>query len=161
MNDNRDKRILIAEPDQCIAETLKEFLIHAGYATEIIADRDLIAARVSDSQFGIVIVDYLFNASGGTEILETVLEADPTICVIVLTSYPLVECVISAFRKGAFDVIVKPVDLFELNRIVASASKRYRLNRAYRLIIENLDRVEELISSSEPQQARETFQLTQ
>ncbi len=161
MNDNHDKRILIAEPDKCIADALKEFLIHAGYVADIIDDRELVARKAAEGRFGVVIVDHLFNASGDTQILEALLETDPTICVIVMTSYPLVECVISDYRKGAFDVLVKPVDLFELNQIVARAFRQYRLNCAYRLVAENLDRIEQLIASDEPQAAREVFDLVE
>jgi len=159
MNDNRDKRILIAEPDTCIANTLKEFLVHAGYEAEITADREMIARKATEEHFGVVLVDHLFNASGGTEILETLLDSDPTICVIIMTSYPLVECIISAYRKGAVDVVIKPVDLFELDQIVARAFRQYRLNCAYRMVAENLDRIEQLITSDEPQTARELFDL--
>lgn len=159
MNDNHDKRVLIAEPDTCIADTLREFLVYAGYVAETIDDRDLVAKVAAEDGYGVVLIDQLFSSSGGTGILEALLEANPAICVIVLTSYPLVECVISAYRKGAFDVVVKPVDIFELHRIVARAFQRYRLNCAYRLVAENLDKIEELVASDKSPRTRELFEL--
>ena len=159
MNDNHENRILIAEPDTCISNTLREFLVHAGYFAEIIDDRRMVAEKATRERFGVVLIDHLFNASGGTEILETILDTDPTICVVIMTSYPLVECIISAYRKGAIDVVVKPVDLFELNQIVARAFRQHRLNCAYRLVAENLDRIEQVIASAEPEAAREVFDL--
>lgn len=139
MTEEKPQRILVADPDSCIAETLQEFLIHVGYRAEIAGNRDEVLKMAVDGEYGVVILDHLINAFGDTDILEQLKETNPEICTIILVSYPLVEYVLAAFRKGAFDVIIKPVDLFELQETIERAIRQYKLNRAYREALENAD----------------------
>jgi len=138
------KRILIAEPDPSISETLREFLEHIGYDAEVADNRDDIVAAVREGGPGVVIIDFLLNATGDGDLLGDIHAIDPAVCGVVLLSFPLVEYVINAFRKGAFDVVVKPVDLFELDEIAKRAFERYELNKAYHFVSQNLERINEL-----------------
>ncbi len=143
------KRILVAEPDPSICETLREFLEHIGYDAVVADNRVDVTAHLRQGGFGVVIVDYLLNAAGDGDLLREIHSIDPTTCAIMLLSFPLVEYVIHAFRKGAFDVVVKPVDLFELDEIVKRAFARNELNQAYDYVSKNRDRINELIRRGE------------
>ena len=143
------KRILIAEPDASISETLRDFLEHIGYDAEVADNRDDILAAVKEGGFGVVIIDFLLNASGDGDLLGDIHAIDPAICGIMLLSFPLAEYVINAFGKGAFDVVIKPVDLFELDEIAKRASERYELNKAYQFVSRNLEKINELQQNGE------------
>lgn len=145
----KPSRILIAEPDPSIADTLQEFLEHIGYDA-ITADRhDDIIRIAAEEKCGVVILDHLLNSSAEANVLDELLAVDSTICVIMLISYPLVEYVITAYRRGAFDVVIKPVDLFELDEIVHKAFARHELNKAGQFVAANLEGVKELMSRGE------------
>ena len=132
MTETKPHRILVADPDPCISQTLQEFLIHAGFRAETAGNRDDVLEMTADGEYGVVILDHLLNAYGDVDIVEQLKETNPEVCTIILVSYPLVEYVLVAFRKGAFDVIIKPVDLFELRDTIDRAFQQHTLNKAYR-----------------------------
>jgi DNA-binding NtrC family response regulator len=145
----RTQKILIAEPEPSISEALKEFLLHVGYQAEIAMSREDIVATAVEQRYGVVILDHLLNSSGDGDILEELRAAGPSICIIMLISYPLVEYVIAAYRKGVFDVVIKPVDLFELDEIIQRAFRQHELNRACQFVSENRERIDELIADGD------------
>ena len=137
MSEDKPEKIIVADPDPSISETLREFLVHIGYRAEPAESRDEVMAKVAEGEYGVVIIVHLFNAYGETDIVEQLKSVNPEICTIILVSYPLVEYVLTAFRKGAFDVIIKPVDLFELRETIERAIRQHKLNMAYRQALKN------------------------
>ena len=153
------KSILIAENDESICATLKEYLDHHGYQAYSACERDEIVPTALSEGCGVVILDHHLSAGGHPEVLNQLLEANPTIAVIVLISYPLVDLVVDTYRKGAFDVAVKPVDLFDLSDTIEKAFERHELNKAYRFIMKNRDKVAGRIEQSELEQFDETSKV--
>jgi DNA-binding NtrC family response regulator len=50
----------------------------------------------------------------GLELLDKIMELDKQCMVIFLTGYPSLDSAISAMRSGAYDYLVKPVNMDEL-----------------------------------------------
>ena len=63
---------------------------------------------------GIVILDLKMPDMSGLDVLAKIKEHDPTIEVIMLTGHGSAGSGVEARDKGAFDYIMKPVDLVEL-----------------------------------------------
>jgi len=63
---------------------------------------------------GIVILDLKMPDMSGLDVLAKVKEHDPSIEVIMLTGHGSAEAGAEAKEKGAFDYIMKPVDLVKL-----------------------------------------------
>lgn len=154
------KSILIAEQDSTICATLKEYLDHHGYQAHSVCDREEIVARATENGCGVVILDHHLSASNHPQVLELLLKANPTIAVIVLISYPLVDLVVQSYRKGAFDVAVKPVDLFDLSDTIKRAFEQHQINKAYRYIVENRGKFDDLIEPAETEVLEETSKVT-
>jgi two-component system nitrogen regulation response regulator GlnG len=60
----------------------------------------------------------------GLDILPTILTTSPALSVVVMTGYPTVDMIISAVRRGACDVVVKPFELKELSQSIERAMSR-------------------------------------
>ena len=60
----------------------------------------------------------------GLDILPEVLTTHPTLSVVIMTGYPTVDMIISAVRRGACDVVVKPFELKELSQAIGRAVTR-------------------------------------
>ena len=63
---------------------------------------------------GIVILDLKMPDMGGLDVLDKIKEYDATIEVLMLTGHGSAGSGIEAKEKGAFDYIMKPIDLTEL-----------------------------------------------
>ncbi|UCC45186.1 MAG: response regulator, partial [Candidatus Zixiibacteriota bacterium] len=137
----RPQKILIAEKDKSIRDTLVEYFKHAGYEAYGVCERQDIVARAVGEGCSVVVLDYHLSSGQHPEILDELLQADAAICVVLLTSYALVELVIDAYRRGAFDVVPKPLDLFELGEVVERAFAQHELNMIHAFVRQNMNRI--------------------
>ncbi|UCD63437.1 MAG: response regulator [Candidatus Zixiibacteriota bacterium] len=138
-------KLLIAEKDSAICDTLVEYFRQVGYEVWGVKVRSEIVAQALDKGCGVIILDYHLSAGEHPEILDQLIRADASACVILITSYPLIELVIDAYRRGASDVVPKPLDLFEMSEVVERAFKQHELKKVYGYVRRNLDRVKQLM----------------
>ncbi|MBN1996861.1 response regulator [candidate division KSB1 bacterium] len=117
--------ILIVDDEQDILETLPEVLQKWGHNT-FIAENGLEGLRVfTDHPIDFVITDIKMPEMDGMELLERVMDIDKNCMVIFLTGYPSLDSAINAMRTGAFDYLVKPVNMDELKlRIVRGLERK-------------------------------------
>jgi len=68
----------------------------------------------------LVLVDLLMPGMSGMEVLEKIVEFDPSIEVVLLTGQYSTESAVEAIQKGAADYLIKPVDVEKLQQRVDS-----------------------------------------
>jgi DNA-binding NtrC family response regulator len=125
------RSILIAEDEEIIRTTLREFLTGEGYSVSdagTVADA-LKLARQRD--FDVAICDVQLPDGDGIALLRRLQQVNLETSVLVITAYATVENAVDAFKAGAFDYLVKPVIFEDL------ANKLDRLYRYRQLYIEN------------------------
>ncbi len=107
-------KILIVDDEQDILETLPDVLNKWGHRTYV-AKNGLEGLHVFTQQnLDFVITDVKMPEMDGMELLQKIQELDKNVMVIFLTGYPSLDSAISAMRSGAYDYLVKPVNLDEL-----------------------------------------------
>jgi DNA-binding NtrC family response regulator len=98
--------------------------------------------RVLTHRPQIVLLDLLLPGAGGMELLSRIIDLDPGIDVILLTSHDSIESAVRAIQKGACDYLTKPITPSDLRRRVEKPLTDAR-NRCYALQLE-----EELLETS-------------
>jgi two-component system nitrogen regulation response regulator GlnG len=78
-------------------------------------------ARVRDSAPDTVILDARLPDMSGLEVFDAVRTADPRLPVVFITAFATTETAIEATKRGAYDYLLKPVDLHQLREVVARA----------------------------------------
>lgn len=82
----------------------------------------------------LVITDLVMPEMGGLEVLQRVVEFDPSIDVLLMTAHYTTETAVASIRNGAADYLQKPVKIALLRervaRLLASAEQRRKLNAA-------------------------------
>ncbi len=68
-----------------------------------------------------VIVDVRLPDMSGLELFEKIKALDPRLPVIVITAFAATETAIEAMKRGAFEYMLKPVDLHHLREVVERA----------------------------------------
>jgi two-component system nitrogen regulation response regulator NtrX len=106
--------ILIVDDEQDILETLPEVLHRWGHSTLVAKDGVEGLKVFQDNPVDFLITDIKMPEMDGLELLQKVLEIDKQLMVIFLTGYPSLDTAIAAMRTGAYDYLVKPVNLDEL-----------------------------------------------
>lgn len=78
----------------------------------------------------IVLVDLVMPKLSGLEVLDQIMELDPSVEVILITAHYSTESAVQAIQRGASDYLNKPVSIPELRervgRLIADFRRRYR-----------------------------------
>jgi two-component system nitrogen regulation response regulator GlnG len=74
-----------------------------------------------------VILDVRLSDMSGLETFDRIREIDPRLPVIVVTAFASTETAIEAMKRGAFEYLLKPLDLHQLRDVVGHALELSRL----------------------------------
>ncbi|MFW2367198.1 MAG: response regulator [Desulforhopalus sp.] len=122
-----ETKLLIIDDEIEFASTLSQRLRLRGLdATDVHSGTEGLA-RLAEIAPDIVILDLKMPDMNGLDVLVNIKEHDPAIEVIMLTGHGSGAAGIQAMEKGAFNYIMKPVDLNELlEKINLADEKRNR-----------------------------------
>jgi putative nucleotidyltransferase with HDIG domain len=119
-------RILIVDDEVEITEILADLLseeydcIRAGSAEEALT-------RLHESEFQLVISDITMPGMSGLDMIPHVKELAPDTVVVMISGMQTVESAIGALRLGAFDYLMKPFDLRQVEAVVKRALEHHDL----------------------------------
>lgn len=127
----RSGRVLVLDGDEGIARTIGAVLRHEGYdvATAPAPAEAEAAELLRDGHFDVVLADLRAEESAGEDVLAQIRELAPGAVVITLAQYASFETALRALRAGAYDYLLKPVDVDELRLTVARGLEHRQLER--------------------------------
>src|SRR5580700_2176984 len=76
-----------------------------------------------------VILDLRLGDMSGLDAFDAIRQLDPRLPVILVTAYSTTETAIEAMKRGAFEYLLKPVDLHQLREVVRRALEVSRLRK--------------------------------
>ena len=155
--------ILIVDDDRQVRDVLHEIFVSAGYNVLLAVDGHEGLETFRASHPPIMITDLQMPVMTGVQLLQAVRELDPDSAVVVLTGAADVRTAIESLKLGAYDFIMKPVDVDELLIATERALERRQLlieRREYQALLER--RVEEATRDLEAayRQLQETYRTT-
>ncbi len=103
-------KILIADDEKPIRDSLKMVLEEEGYLTDTAADGEEALKKIESENFDIIITDIKMPKFDGMQVLETASKTAPETFFIIMTAYASVKTAIDALRLGAYDYLIKPVE---------------------------------------------------
>jgi len=77
----------------------------------------------------VVLLDIRLGSESGLDVFRALRAIDPKVLVVFITGHGTAETAIGAMKLGAFDYLVKPLDLAELQQVVDQALKISQLMR--------------------------------
>jgi len=132
-------RALIIDNDEAHAETMADSLSRVGYACTVATTGAAGAALLDKDAFEIVVSDLKMPDVGGLEILARCNEVIPDAEVILVTGHGTIQSAVEAMQHGAFNYLLKPLDLKQLRAVVDNASRNQHLRRANAELSRRLD----------------------
>ena len=109
-----DRKILIIEDEQKIADTLKFGLNENGYHAETAYDGKIGWQLFIGQPFDLVILDINLPGLNGYEVCKAIRQHNADVPVIMLTSMNTLNDKVEGYDAGADDYIVKPFEFREL-----------------------------------------------
>jgi DNA-binding NtrC family response regulator len=134
-----ERLILVVDDEEPQRRVLAGFLRKAGYGVEAVGSADEALAVVAARTVDLVLTDLRMPGKTGMELLDGVRGVNPEIPVVVMTAYGTVASAVDAMKRGAADYLAKPVDLDELDVLVARTLERRALVSENRALREQLE----------------------
>ena len=117
-------RILVADDDEAICDTIEDALHLAGYLTMRAKDGQMALDRVRSDRPDLVILDVNMPKLDGFEVLRKMRSLSITTPAILLTARHEREDAVTGLKLGADDYVKKPFGLEELLLRVAAVLRR-------------------------------------
>lgn len=117
-------RILLAEDDQQLGETLEQALTLEGYAVDFFQRGDRVLAAVDLASYDALVLDIGLPGCSGLEVLRQLRQRGNALPVILLTARDSVGDRVRGLDLGADDYLGKPFDMDELFARLRSCLRR-------------------------------------
>jgi len=122
--------VLIVDNDQSHAETVAEGLQRVGYRCQVATSGNEGVRRIEEHPFDVVVTDLVMSDIDGLGILARSKADQPDAEVILMTGHGTVPSAVEAMRSGAFNYLLKPLDLAQLRAATEKAVESARLKQA-------------------------------
>ena len=119
--------VLVVDDEDGIRQALTRFLTRLGYQVQAAANATEALAKLAEYHPQAMLCDIRMPETSGVELLPKVLAQDPDLAVVMLTAIDEPRTAIECLKLGAFDYLIKPVDLEELELSLQHALRQRQL----------------------------------
>ncbi len=136
-------RLLIVDDEENVVEILADLFSEKPYDVDTVNTGEEAIERLGTGRYDLVLTDINLPGVNGLEVVGAAKNADPEMVVIVITGYASTGTAIDALRRGAYDYITKPFDLWEVEQIVGRGLEGRRLIHENRRLVQDLQSANE------------------
>jgi DNA-binding response OmpR family regulator len=120
-------RVLLVDDEVEFVSALAERLILRGFEALTATTGEEALEKIAASPPQVVVLDMLMPGMSGLEVLKRIRKNYPQVQVIILTGRGSWDS-ITGIREGAYDCLMKPIQIEELIQIMTSAVEGNRKN---------------------------------
>jgi DNA-binding NtrC family response regulator len=124
---NSETTILVIEDDPDGRKSVEEAIRDAGYHVLTAASGRAGVDTALRETVHVVLSDLMLPDIDGLKVLEEIHRQKPGVPVLIMTAFGTVDTAVRALRQGAYDYLVKPLDLEDLQVKVGRAAEASRL----------------------------------
>ncbi|HEY0406340.1 MAG TPA: HD domain-containing phosphohydrolase [Pyrinomonadaceae bacterium] len=135
-------RLLIVDDESEIRSVLCELLGHE-YECASASSAEEALATLGAGGYQLIISDITMSGMSGLEMIPHVFQISPETVVVMISGMQTIESAIEALRVGAFDYIMKPFDLRQVEAAVKRALEHYDLRASKRRYENHLEELVE------------------
>lgn len=126
------KRILLADDEQGIQDSLGRYLERVGYEVAVASDGYEALEQLERNRFFLVLTDIMMPRFNGLELLSYVTENFSDTDVIMITGNLDVDYAVKALRHGAYDYFQKPLNYEKILITIERVREQQKLRHAER-----------------------------
>ena len=121
--------LVVLDDDADFRQYLEDILKGDGHQVRLCATPDEMWAINAERLPDIVLLDMKMGEVKGEQVLDQLRTRWPDLCVIIITGYPDLDDMRTAFRLRSFDYLTKPFSLSQLRDALARAVKAFDLGQ--------------------------------
>lgn len=135
-------RVLFADDQESIRETMAEELPVMGHEATVCADGAEAIAAIDKQRFDAAIIDLRMPHVDGWGVVEHLRKVSPETEFVIATGHGDMEEAIRALREGAYDFLPKPTRLFEIGNVLTKIAEKKALNQKAEALAQRCERAE-------------------
>ena len=110
------ERILVIDDERAIRNTLKEVLEFEDYQVEVAQNAEEALEKLKEKAYNLIYCDIKMPGMDGMELLQMIKNDEllENVPIVMISGHGNIETAVEAIKKGAFDFIMKPLDLNRL-----------------------------------------------
>ncbi|MDQ6785490.1 MAG: sigma-54 dependent transcriptional regulator [Acidobacteriota bacterium] len=118
--------ILVCDDEEIMRDVLGTILTNAGYKVDLAKTGEEAIEAYEKKNYDVVLMDVSMPGMGGLTALEEIIKIDAEAVVLMVTAYATFDTAISAWEKGASNVIRKPFQNEQIVSLVGKGIKKRR-----------------------------------
>lgn len=122
-------KILVIDDEPILRDSLEVALKTFGYDVLTARTGEEGLERFQEEGSDLVLLDHWLPGINGDEVLRRIMERDSEIPIIIMTAQGSIEMAVNLMKMGAFDFLVKPFELDQIETLVKKGLERMRLKK--------------------------------
>ena len=118
--------LLVVDDEEAIRRTVRKYLTLQGYDVATAASGEEALSVLGRRKVAGMLLDVNLPGINGVDLVPRVLELEPDIAILMLTAVNDATSAALCMQRGAFDYLIKPVDLPHLGRALEHALRKRR-----------------------------------
>jgi two-component system, NtrC family, nitrogen regulation response regulator NtrX len=146
------KRVLIVDDEAAVRDAIRMTLEYEGYSVEEARSGSEGIEKGLKGEFDVILLDIKMPVIDGMEVLDRYDEAGVSAPVIVVSGHADIRTAVEATKKGAYDLLEKPLNRDRLLLVVRNAQTQHRLGLENRELRKQSEREHRIVGESDPVQ---------
>ena len=138
-NSNQPTRLLLVDDDQHLLQSMGSWLDSQGFAVQLASNIEQAKSCLQDSVFEVALIDLRLGEEDGFELLDHCRSSVPEMVSIIITGYATPDTGVEAMRRGAADLLTKPLIDDELLMAIERAMSQRKVIEENRDLRAKLD----------------------
>ncbi len=127
--------LLIDDDPDLLPDQMRQVFPAPAHRVEIAPTGSEGLERARDGRPDVILLDLRLPDQSGLDVLKQLRQIDARIPVVLVTVARSADAAIEAMRQGAYDYLLKPLDLQKLDRVLGEALKVARLMREPAVVV--------------------------
>ncbi|MGM0452609.1 MAG: response regulator [Thermodesulfobacteriota bacterium] len=107
-------KVLLVDDEEEFVTTLAERLEIRGYDPHTTQDGEQALEMIDNNVYDVIVLDLMMPGLGGLEVMQQAKNRHPDLPIILLTGHGSTREGMEGMRQGAYDYLMKPLDIDEL-----------------------------------------------
>lgn len=120
-------KIFVVDDEDVVRNSLSKVLTKAGHSVKLFANGEDALADFKKEKPELVILDLKLPNKNGLDVLKEIKKTAPTVEVIMVSAFPLIDRAVEAVKSGAADYMIKPFNLADVRLTVSRIEETIRL----------------------------------
>ena len=140
--------ILVIDDEKSIRNSLKDVLEYEKHEVSLAEDGIDGVEKFKAGKFDVVLCDIKMPKMDGMEVLDEIIKTNDDPAIIMISGHGTIDTAVEAIKKGAFDYIEKPLDLYRLLITIRNALDKTTLITETKTLKRKVSKTYEMVGES-------------